>query len=103
MIHLAHYGGWPVAVSALRIIEDVYNRPPGRRPGRYRDPPGIGARGPRRRPGRRGPSRPSPTGSGRPGPAGAPDPRRTGGFPAARAFAGRAPIPSPIPAPPDWR
>ena len=26
MLHLAHYGGWPVAVSALRIIEQVYAR-----------------------------------------------------------------------------
>ena len=28
MLHLAHYGGWPVAVSALRIIEQVYSKPP---------------------------------------------------------------------------
>jgi len=26
MLHLAHYGGWPVAVSALRIIEQVYSK-----------------------------------------------------------------------------
>lgn len=24
MLHLAHYGGWPVAVSALRVVERVY-------------------------------------------------------------------------------
>ena len=28
MLHLAHYGGWPVAVSALRLIEHVYGKPP---------------------------------------------------------------------------
>jgi 4-carboxymuconolactone decarboxylase len=26
MIHLAHYGGWPVAVSALKTIEHVYSK-----------------------------------------------------------------------------
>jgi len=26
--HLAHYGGWPVAVAALRKLEDVYNKKP---------------------------------------------------------------------------
>ena len=26
MIHLAHYGGWPVAVAALRQVEEVYNK-----------------------------------------------------------------------------
>ena len=27
MLHLAHYGGWPVAVSALRLVEHVYGKP----------------------------------------------------------------------------
>lgn len=26
MLHLAHYGGWPVAVSALRLVEQVYGK-----------------------------------------------------------------------------
>ena len=26
MIHLAHYGGWPVAVSALRVVDHVYGK-----------------------------------------------------------------------------
>jgi len=24
MIHLAHYGGWPCAVSALRVVKEVF-------------------------------------------------------------------------------
>ena len=26
MIHLAHYGGWPVAVSGLKLVEQVYSK-----------------------------------------------------------------------------
>ena len=26
MIHLVHYGGWPVVVSALRQVEEVYEK-----------------------------------------------------------------------------
>ncbi len=25
LLHLAHYGGWPVAVSALRLLPEVYD------------------------------------------------------------------------------
>jgi 4-carboxymuconolactone decarboxylase len=26
MIHLAHYGGWPVAVGGLKVVEHVYGK-----------------------------------------------------------------------------
>ena len=26
MIHLAHYGGWPVGVSGLRKVEEIYGK-----------------------------------------------------------------------------
>lgn len=26
MMHLAHYGGWPVAATGMRLVDDVYSR-----------------------------------------------------------------------------